>query len=56
MLQVVVLIWLQNLDIWEKQHTCELVSNQKCPKKQKVFCCFPNVPFLESELLSGNFI
>ena len=40
MLQVAVPISLQNLEIWEKRHACELVGNQKSPKRQKVFCSF----------------
>src|ERR1700683_1384474 len=44
MLQVVVPIWLQNLEIWEKRHTCELVGKRKSPKRQKVFCHFADVP------------
>jgi hypothetical protein len=40
MLQVAVPISLQNLEIWEKRHTCELVGNRKSPKRQKVFCSF----------------
>src|ERR1700677_849713 len=43
MLQVVVPIWLQNLEIWGKQHTCELVGKRKSPKRQKVFCRFADV-------------
>jgi hypothetical protein len=43
MLQVVVPIWLQNLEIWEKWHTCELVGDQGSPKRQKVFCSFADV-------------
>ena len=40
MLQVAVPISLQNLEIWEKRHACELVGNRKSPKRQKVFCSF----------------
>jgi hypothetical protein len=43
MLQVAVLIWLHNLEIWEKRHTCELVGKRKSPKRQQVFCRFADV-------------